>query len=60
MNSREKLEFETLAGVYKDNSGDPFAQIRLDDLRNKRLLEIERGVENATRVIIFGLNYYTE
>ena len=45
MNSREKLEFETLAGVYKDNSGDPFAQIRLDDLRNKRLLEIERGVD---------------
>ena len=45
MNSQEKLEFETLAGVYKDNSGDPFAQIRLGDLRNKRLLEIERGVD---------------
>ena len=45
MNSREKLEFETLAGVYKDNSGDPFAQIRLDDLRNQRMLEIERGVD---------------
>lgn len=45
MNAREKLEFETLAGVYKDNSGDPFAQIRLDDLRNQRMLEIERGVD---------------
>ncbi len=45
MNAREKLEFETLAGVYKDNSGDPFAQLRLDDLRNRRLLEIERGVD---------------
>ena len=45
MNSREKLEFETLAGVYKDNSGDPFAQIRLDDLHNQRMLEIERGVD---------------
>lgn len=45
MNSREKLQFEVLAGVYKDNSGDPFAQIRLDNLRNERLKEIERGVD---------------
>ena len=45
MNAREKLEFETLAGVYKDNAGDPFAQIRLDNLRNERLKEIERGVD---------------
>lgn len=45
MNAREKLEFETLAGVYKDNSSDPFAQIRLDNLRNERLKEIERGVD---------------
>ena len=45
MNAREKLEFETLAGVYKDNTGDPFAQIRLDNLRNERLKEIERGVD---------------
>ena len=45
MNSREKLEFETLAGVYKDNTNDPFAQIRLDNLRNERLKEIERGVD---------------
>ena len=45
MNAREKLEFETLAGVYKDNLNDPFAQIRLDDLRNERLKEIERGVD---------------
>ena len=45
MNSREKLEFETLAGVYKDNTNDPFAQLRLDNLRNERLKEIERGVD---------------
>lgn len=45
MNAREKLEFETLAGVYKDNTGNPYAQLRLDDLRNQRLLEIERGVD---------------
>ena len=45
MNAREKLEFETLAGVYKDNSGNPLAQIRLDELRNERLKEIERGVD---------------
>lgn len=45
MNAREKLEFETLAGVYKDNSGNPLAQIRLDNLRNERLKEIERGVD---------------
>ena len=45
MNAREKLEFETLAGVYRDNTGDPFAQIRLDALRNERLKEIERGVD---------------
>ena len=45
MNAREKLEFETLAGVYRDNTGDPFHQIRLDNLRNERLKEIERGVD---------------
>ena len=45
MNASEKLEFETLAGVYKSNSSDPFDQIRLDNLRNERLKEIERGVD---------------
>lgn len=45
MNAREKLEFETLAGVYRDNTGDPFAQVRLDELRNARMKEIERGVD---------------
>ena len=45
MNSREKLQLETLAGVYKDNSGDPFEQMRLNNLRNERLKEIERGVD---------------
>ena len=45
MNAREKLEFETLAGVYDDKTGSPLAQIRLDALRNERLKEIERGVD---------------
>lgn len=45
MNAREKLEFESLAGVYKDHTGNPFSQIRLDNLYNERLKEIERGVD---------------
>ena len=45
MNSREKLQFETLAGVYTDKTNDPMNQMRLDDLRNSRLAEIERGVD---------------
>ena len=45
MNAREKLEFETIAGVYNDKTNNPFEQIRLDNLRNERLKEIERGVD---------------
>ena len=45
MNAREKLEFETLAGVYTDGNGDPFNQIRLDNLRNERLKSIESGTD---------------
>lgn len=45
MNSREKLEFEKLAGVYKDNTSDPFNQIKLDNLYNSRLRDIEQGVD---------------
>ena len=45
MNSREKLQFEMLAGVYTDRTGNPFTQISLDALRNERLKEIERGVD---------------
>ncbi len=45
MNSREKLEFERLAGVYKDNTGNAFNQIKLDDLYNSRLRDIEQGVD---------------
>mgnify|MGYP002673042198 CR=1 FL=1 len=44
MNAREKLEFEKLAGVYKDNASDPFNQIKLDNLYNSRLRDIEQGV----------------
>lgn len=45
MNSREKLQFETLAGIYTDKTNNPFNQIKLDALRNSRLAEIERGVD---------------
>lgn len=45
MNASEKLQFETLAGVYRSKSLNPFEQIRLDNLRNERLKEIERGVD---------------
>lgn len=45
MNSREKLEFEKLAGVYKDTTNDPFNQIKLDNLYNSRLRDIEQGVD---------------
>ncbi len=45
MNAREKLRFEILAGVYDDKSGNPFEHVRLENLRNERLKEIERGVD---------------
>ncbi len=45
MNAAEKLEFETLAGVYTDGNGDPFNQVRLDNLRNDRLKAIASGVD---------------
>lgn len=45
MNAREKLQFETMAGVYQDLTGSPFNQMRLDSLKNSRLREIEKGVD---------------
>lgn len=45
MNAEEKLRFETMAGVYRDNTGDPFKQIQLDNLRNERLKSIGMGVD---------------
>lgn len=45
MNAREKLAFEDLAGVYTDKTGSATEQLRLDNLRNERLQEIERGVD---------------
>lgn len=45
MNAREKLEFETRARKYVSTDSDPMDQIRLDNLRNERLQEIERGVD---------------
>ena len=44
MNSREKLEFETRAGVYHDPN-DWRNDLRLENLRNERLKQIERGVD---------------
>lgn len=45
MNAAEKLEFEDLAGLYKDKNNDPWNQLRLDNLRNERAKEIARGVD---------------
>ncbi len=45
MNAREKLEFETLAGVYKDKNYNAFNQVRLDSLRNARLRGIAQGID---------------
>lgn len=45
MNAREKLAFEDLAGLYTDKTGSATEQLRLDNLRNERLREIERGVD---------------
>ena len=45
MNAREKLQFETMAGVYQDLTGSPFNQMRVDSLKNSRLREIEKGVD---------------
>lgn len=45
MNSAEKLEFETLAGVYTDRLGSASNQIRLDNLRNERYKGIVEGVD---------------
>ena len=45
MNSSEKLQFETLAGVYQDTNHSMANQLRLDDLRNERLKGIARGID---------------
>lgn len=45
MNAREKLQFETLAGVYSDKTNSAINQIRLDSLRNARLKGIEEGID---------------
>ena len=45
MNSSEKLQFETLAGVYQDTNQSMANQLRLDDLRNERLKGIARGID---------------
>lgn len=42
MNAREKLQFETLAGVYTDKSNSAINRT-LDSLRNARLKGIEKG-----------------
>ena len=44
MNASEKLQFETLAGVYTDTS-DMSNQLRLDNLRNERLKGIAQGID---------------
>ena len=44
MNASEKLQFETLAGVYTDTN-DMSNQLRLDNLRNERLKGIAQGID---------------
>lgn len=47
MNAREKLEFEVLAGRYKYyTSGQPATQLKLDQLYNQHLAQVERGVDS--------------
>lgn len=48
MDAREKLEFERLAGRYKyiSASSNPDMQVYYDELYNKRLAEVERGVDS--------------
>ena len=44
MNAAEKLEFERLAGVYIYPTGGMEGQMEYDELYNKRLQEVHRGV----------------
>lgn len=44
LNASEKLQFEELAGVYKDPEGNVVNQMKLDKLYEQRHKEVERGV----------------
>ena len=44
MNAKEKMQFEILARRYTSTTSNPLDQIKLDNLKNERLQEIERGV----------------
>lgn len=44
LNAGEKLEFERLAGVYKDKDADLVKQMKLDQLYEERRREVLRGV----------------
>ena len=44
LNASEKLQFEELAGVYKDPEGNVANQMKLDKLYEQRHKEVERGV----------------
>ncbi|MDR1274272.1 MAG: carboxypeptidase-like regulatory domain-containing protein, partial [Odoribacteraceae bacterium] len=43
MNAREKLAYEQAAGIY--NSSDPAIRQEYKELYNRRLIEVERGVD---------------
>lgn len=45
MNSREKLEFERLAGKYSNENGAVSDMVALDNLYNKHLADINSGVD---------------
>lgn len=45
MNAKEKMQFEVLAKRYTSKTSDPMEQVKLDNLKNERMKEIERGVD---------------
>ena len=48
MNAKEKLEYEVLAGRYRNASvgNSPFVQLELDELYNKNLRRVQQGVDS--------------
>lgn len=45
MNASEKIQFERLAGRYRDRTGNAVRQLALDEVYNSRLSEVLKGVD---------------